>query len=396
MSWTTPEDLRAQVQRLWDKGLLLGSLVEGNPLFPRRLALKGPSSSELVEQFEQARTWIAELRRQAHYRMVLREVRHPILGANSIPDQIWVDTLDDATALISKCQEAKRFGELVTLTRACRPLILQWLARYPLRASELAEVWPLLLEVVAWIQAHPSPGIYLRQVDIPGIHTKFIEAHRTVLTELLDLTLPPEAINLQAVGAGQFCRRYGFRDKPLRIRFRILDPRLSWLPGEADQDIEVNHDTFACLETKVERVFITENETNFLAFPNLADSLVIFGAGYGFEMLAKATWLYHLATYYWGDIDTHGFAILDQLRVYLPQVQSFLMDRETLMAHTQQWGEEPQPVRRNLTRLNEAEHELFIDLRDSRWRSRLRLEQERVGFNWVGRALQGLSGSGLP
>ena len=37
---------------------------------------------------------------------------------------------------------------------------------------------------------NPRPNIYLRQVDLPGLHTKFIEAHRGVLAELLDLALP--------------------------------------------------------------------------------------------------------------------------------------------------------------------------------------------------------------
>ena len=33
-----------------------------------------------------------------------------------------------------------------------------------------------------------------------------------------------------------------------------------------------------------------------------------------------------------GDIDTHGFAILDTLRARFDHVESFLMDRDTLMA----------------------------------------------------------------
>jgi hypothetical protein len=51
---------------------------------------------------------------------------------------------------------------------------------------------------------------------------------------------------------------------------------------------------------KVSRIFITENEINFLAFPNARDSLVIFGAGYGFEMLSRAKWLSGCRIYYWG------------------------------------------------------------------------------------------------
>lgn len=390
--WTTPADLRAQVQKLWDKGLLLASLAGGEALFPRRLTLKGPSTAELSERFDTVRAWIAELRRDdgRHYRVVMREVRHRQLGANAVPDEVWIDSLDAALALIGKSREARRFSGLLETTRQCQPALLPWLQRRPLKALELAVDWPLLLEVAAWLQAHPRPGVYLRQVDIPGVHSKFIENQRGVLAELLDLILPPEAIDPTASGTGQFCRRYGFRDKPLRIRFRVLDPRLALLPGTSEQDITVDQATFNHLEPPARRVFVTENEVNFLAFPNVADSLVIFGAGYGFDVLAEASWLQHCRIHYWGDIDTHGFAILDQLRSFFPAARSLLMDRGTLMVHERLWGEESQPLRRDLPRLNGEDAALYDELRDNRIRPALRLEQERIGYEWLKAALAAL------
>ncbi|HUO77981.1 MAG TPA: Wadjet anti-phage system protein JetD domain-containing protein [Thermodesulfovibrionales bacterium] len=390
MNWTTPADLRAQVERLWNKGFLLASMVDGETLFPRRLTLKKPTSSELADRFEDVRTWIAELLSVRHYRIVMREVRHHVIGSNAVPDEIWIDTPDDALALIGKGRDARRFGELVELTRERQPAILPWLSRRPLKVLELAEDWRHLLNIIDWMRAHPRPGLYLRQIDIQGVHTKFIEAHRAVLSGLLDLVLRPETVDTETGGVNQFCRRYGFLDKPLRIRFRVLDPALALLPGSADQDITVTQDAFSQLDSRVGRVFITENEVNFLAFPNLSDSMVIFGAGYGFEMLAQAKWLHQCAIYYWGDIDTHGFAILDQLRAYFPHAQSFLMDRETLMAHDLLWVIEPQPLSRDLVRLSQEERALYDDLRDNRIGSSIRLEQERIRFGWVVTALVSL------
>lgn len=392
--WTTPADIRAQVQKLWDKGLLLASMVEGEAAFPRRLLLKGPGSSELADRFDQVRQWIAELRQGAHYRVAMRELQHRILGSNQVPDEIWIDSLDDALALIGKSRDAKRFGALLALTGERQPALLPWLAKHPLQALELDEHWPRLLEVVAWLQAHPRPGVYLRQIDLPGVHSKFIEIHRATLAGLLDLALPPEAIDRQAGGIGRFCRRYGLRDKPLRVRFRILDPQLALLPGDTDQDFTIGHDAFARLALPIERVFVTENEINFLAFPALPRSLAVFGAGYGFDMLVEAAWLQRCAVHYWGDIDTHGYAILDQLRAHLPQAESFLMDRATLLAHEPHWASEPQPLRRDLPRLHPPERELYDDLRDNRIRPALRLEQERIGFGWVETALDCLRDKG--
>lgn len=392
MSWTTSDNIKAQAQRLWDRGRLLAEIVDDKGLFPLRLSLRGPSSTELARAFPDVQRWIAELTggEAGRYRIVWRTVKHRVIGENRVPDQIWIDDLESALALIGKQLEAGRFQEIVAETRHRRPELLAWLSKRPLEALDLADEWPRLLAVVEWLKTHPRPGIYLRQIDIPGIDTKFIENHRAVLAQLLDLTLPAEAIESSATGVTAFCARYGFRDKPLRLRFRILDPRLALFSCEADQDIAVNHDVFASLDLPVRRVFITENETNFLAFPATPDSIVVFGGGYGFDALAAAHWLHECRVHYWGDIDTHGFAILDQLRAHLPHARSFLMDRPTLLGHRSFWDVEPRPQIRDLKRLDADETALFNALRHDRLGPRVRLEQERVGFTWLLNAIEAL------
>jgi hypothetical protein len=204
--------------------------------------------------------------------------------------------------------------------------------------------------------------------------------------------VPAQAIDAGVTGIANFAQRYGFRDKPARVRFRMLDRRRALLVPDADQDFTVSQDCFARLDLPVSCVFITENEINFLAFPPVADSLVIFGAGYGFDTLAQTHWLRDRSLHYWGDIDTHGFAILDQLRSHFAHVGSFLMDRATLLAHRSQWTEELQPTLRDLAHLNADERALYDDLRWKRLGERqVRLEQERVAFRRIENALAGMS-----
>lgn len=391
MTWTMPVDLRAQVQKLWDRGELLASLVTGEPLFPKRLVLKGPTSAEMTNRFDEVRAWIGELRLMPHCRVEMREFKHRVYGANAVPHEIWIGTVEDAFMLIGKQRDVARFTALIDVTRMRQPQLMGWLAKRPLWALELFDEWSRLLDIVAWLQAHPRPGVYLRQVDIPGVHSKFIEAHRGVLVELLDLVLSPKVIDSTASGASQFAIRYGFCDKPLRIRFRVLDPQITLLPGDQMQDITLDAASFARLDCTASRVFITENEINFLAFPPIKDSLVIFGSGYGFEMLRKAAWLSRSRVHYWGDIDTHGFAILDQLRSQFDHVESFLMDRSTLLAFETLWGKEDKQTLRDLPRLTAEEMTLYDDLRDNRIHEKLRLEQEKIGFSWVESALSALT-----
>jgi hypothetical protein len=390
MIWSGTKDLKEQLARLWERGELLRDAVTGNTRFPLRLTFRTPGSADITERFDAVRAWAAELSAASVPRLEWQEVRHRVQGTQRLPASAWIDSVQDALGWLGKRREWERFAALVADIRQIHPALLPWFEKRPMQALELLDDWPRLLAVVGWMVSHPRPAIYLRQVDLPGVHTKFIEAHRGILAELLDLALAADAVDATKSGGNQFAGRYGFLEKPIRIRFRVLDTSIRSLPGPDCPDITLDADSFSHLRIPVRRVFITENETNFLAFPRVKDGIVIFGAGYGWEALARCRWLNDCAMHYWGDIDTHGFAILDQLRAHFAHVDSFLMDRATLDAHPSAWGVEDKPIVADLGRLTPDERALYDDLRDNRIRHGLRLEQELVGFSWVDHRLQAL------
>jgi hypothetical protein len=384
MDWTLPLDLRHQLQRLWESGRLLAAPLRDEPLFPFRLALRTPNPRSLSEQFDEVRTWIRQWETGAGYHLDWSEINHRILGRNRIPTAATVATEADALHIIGKTHEAEQFREIVVQVGERLPLLIDWLARKPLAALDCAPDWPRLLDVLTWFRTHPRCGLYLRQIDIPGVDTKFIEDRKPLLTELLDLSLPPETIDAAAPGWRNFERRYALRPKPNLIRFRVLDRSLA-IQGLTDLSVPAQE--FAALNLAVSRVFITENEINGLAFPDVPASIVIFGLGYGLDRLSDIQWLQRRPLHYWGDIDTHGFAMLDRVRAIFPATASFLMDRETLYAHANSWVREAAPYVGELARLTAVEQALYDDLRFNRLGEHVRLEQERIGFTWIERAL---------
>ena len=394
MAWTTPDDIADQLQRHWRQGTILSAGLTGEPLFPLALRFRRPDTRELSERFDAVRAWIraledgARLNRGFGYDITWEETSNRHLGRNRLPAGIAVPSRQDALALIGKAEDAERFDALARATMEAMPQLQGWLARKPLTALDHAEDWHRILKVLAWFQAHPRCGLYLRQADIAGVDTKFIETRKGLLAELLDLLLPADAIDQQAAGIKSFEARYGLRSKPILIRFHILDQTLA-VGGLTDLTIPITQ--FAALAPAARRVFITENEVNGLTFPPVADSLVIFGLGYSLRLLASATWLQHREIHYWGDIDTHGFAMLDKLRSHFPDAQSLLMDRETLIEHWQHRSAEDSPFIGNLERLTLQEKALYDDLRYDRLGRRVRLEQERIAFGWLQRALAGLA-----
>jgi len=230
-TWTTTDDIVRQVEKLWARGAILSSFVTGTSIFPLRLALKAPSAADLRDRFGDVYAWVQGIRSAPCCRVVLREFRHRIQGANFLPAEIWIDSAEEALRLIGKQSEASRFQSILDATRQRQPLLLDWLAQHPLRALAFDEEWDRFLEIAAWMYRNPVPAHYLRQVDIPGVHSKLIEENCGILSELFDIVLLPGAIDFTATGEGKFEKRYGFLSKPLRIRFRILDPSLKVFPN---------------------------------------------------------------------------------------------------------------------------------------------------------------------
>jgi hypothetical protein len=112
--------------------------------------------------------------------------------------------------LIRQQAATERFQTLVDHTIARQPLLRDWSARWPFKAIEHADHWNQVLAVLEWFGTNPRPGLYLRQLDIAGVDTKFIEAQRAILGELLDIVLPADAVDRTTSGVREFNRRYGF------------------------------------------------------------------------------------------------------------------------------------------------------------------------------------------
>ncbi|GAB1394233.1 hypothetical protein MASR1M60_23970 [Rhodocyclaceae bacterium] len=106
------------------------------------------------------------------------------------------------------------------------------------------------------------------------------------------------------------------------------------------------------------------------------------------DVLARLPWLVHAKCIYWGDLDTHGFAILHRARSYLPDLQSVLMDEDTLLRHKALWvDEKAQHPAAELMLLTKAEQRLYRDLKQQRWGQNVRLEQERIDWDTAWSAL---------
>lgn len=373
--WTTPDELLSQLLRSWERGMLLRGEVPP-------LRLRKPTSRELGERFGEVQDWIRALEEGSHrlgYQVEYEEIAHRQLGKNRVPVGVSI-SMEAGLRALRKNREAERYQVVVREVCAEFPELKDWLARRPLAALDVD--WERTLAVLRYFRRHPRCGLYRRQLEISGIDTKFIEENRGRLGELLTLVLPQDQV-IDEPGVS-FDRRFGLREKPSLVRFRILDESLH-IQGLSDLTVPVEE--LAQLDLPVEEIIVTENEVNGLALPPRPRTLVVFGRGYALDHLGGVPWLAKRRLRYWGDIDTHGFGILDRFRAYFPDAESLMMDAETFHAHRTMWVEECTPRSDPLLRLSPPESALYAELIQDAHGERLRLEQERIPFAWVRRQL---------
>jgi len=408
----TRQTLHKKIQRYWNSGRVLRAWMGLEPgLFPLRIGAGKPTAKVLMDDFSRVREWKKELEQGSDtdgYNIVYREINHRQLGSQRLPGQLVFDTPEGVVAYLRKTHALERFKQLHDVIIERQPSLQNWLHVQPMKALEQDQHWEALLAVIAFFQAHPRPNRYLRELLIPAVDTKFIEAHKGLIAQLLDHALPPEAIDPEVTGLARhgFERRYGLKyDQPL-IRFRLLDDvhGCTNIAGAKDggsdaehgctnfaevmNDISLPLEQFQRLDPPVTRVFITENKINGLSFPRIPGSMVIFGLGYGITGLKSIDWLQRCEIHYWGDIDTHGFAMLSQLRGYYQQTRSLLMDRNTLESFSKAWVEEEgKRIVTELENLTAREQTCYRLLCEDRLGKRIRLEQERIPFDKLMAAL---------
>lgn len=381
--WATWADVRAALRARWDSGDLLRMRLTGRPVAPLVLPVRGPSAREVADRFGEVQDWVAgwQAARLEPARLETAALGGRLIGVNQVPKRVVLDTDDDVWTALRAAADVREFDRLVATTAAELPAGLSWVAAKPHEALAHADDWPRILAVVRWILRRGGAQVYLRQVDVPGVDTKFIEHRRSVLGALLARSLPADRIDVSAP-ATDLARRFGLRGKPDTVRFRSFDP--------ADgpySELAVRVEELARFPFAARSVVVVENEVSYLAFPSVPGAAVLLGGGYAVSRLAALPWLADRDVVYWGDLDTHGLRALDRLRRFAPGARSMLMDCATLLAHRAHWSREPEPVTEHLPLLTSDEQAVYQALIRNEHGDRVRLEQERIRFSAVERAL---------
>jgi hypothetical protein len=197
-----------------------------------------------------------------------------------------------------------------------------------IRTPPTSSGWRALLAMAGGQSAIES--VSAPDCDVAGIDSKWLEARMALIADLM------AALQTDAGGSPDFYQRCGLKPLPHIVRTLLLDEKLrQWTGGL--RDISARPEELAALDLPASRVYIVENLQTGVAFEDCPGAVVFMGLGYGVGALAILPWVMRAQCIYWGDVDTHGLAILSRARSKMPHLESALMDEHTLLSHRDLW-----------------------------------------------------------
>ena len=369
----TPTEIRKKAENKYLA--YLRSVVEGLSFEPIVIVGNKKPDDDTV-RFERELTELilhSKEKKGYGYSIEYQKVKTRKHGEQDIPVSISFLTESDYLKFIGKEQATVDFRKNLERILSAFPELYEWVYRYPNKVMDNHKVWGDLLKVCSYFKGNPKPQLYIRELPIQ-VGTKFIERNKGIIKELLDIIIA-EFANTDET---RFETRFNLRFDELVVRFRVLDKAMSQVLFSGIDDLSVPISQFREVEIPVEAIYIVENKMNMLTFPPIKKSIVVWGHGFGVDVLKDVAWLKSKKIFYWGDLDAQGLQILSEIRTHFPQVESFLMDRETFDLYNEgEVGTETNVEK--VMCLTPEEKELFDFLKSGNYR----LEQEKIPFEYA-------------
>jgi hypothetical protein len=376
-----PDDVRQWLaRRFGSKHREWLAATDSDERWPLTIGLGLPTEQAAMRQPDAVRSWAAswrEWRGPGEVRWTDRQ--WPALGAQRLPESVILKGPAEVAVWISQEQRwavaTQRYAALATRWAAPQPRLAKL---FDVLADYSDADFDRLISIVEWIAAHPRSNLYPRQLPIAGVDSKWLESRKGTIVELVG----------QRIGADpttDFYALCGLKRPPVLVRIRILDRDLRRrLGGLGDLSAPVSE--LVQLELTPNTVLIVENLQSGLALEEFPGAVAVMALGYGVDQLSTIPWITNARCLYWGDIDTHGFAILSRARRFLPQLTSMLMDEATLLRFPDLWTtERAQVTGATPEGLTLEEQYVYEGLRQGQWGPNVRLEQERLSWDYVAR-----------
>ena len=378
---------RSLVERLFGEAF-------GLPYEPTfRLSLGRVTEAEAVRNLHGLKAelmrWREILPQRPGWRVVLAEQRFRTVGLTvRLPRELTVDSTESLLRALhpngitpalwrTALSRLQRFCETFALTsdESRKSAVAALRSLKLLFSSDTSDrEFEAVLNTLSWLLRHPNAGLFPRALPVEGVDSKWLERRRGTLARLWN------TVTGENVSAADFLEHAGLLRLPQFVSVRNAS---SWVKeGTAENVVKLTPEALAQTAPEGPFVLIIENEQTALSL-DLGNVPIFFGLGYGVTLLASLPWMKEKRILYFGDLDTHGLAILAECRRLFPQTESVLTDLATFERFRALAVLEPKQAALPTDRLTTEER----DLGERLLAEGLRLEQERIPLETVREAL---------
>lgn len=228
-----------------------------------------------------------------------------------------------------------------------------------------------LLQLLPQLKYGMGQGLYLRNLAISGVDTKFIEQHFKLIELLLNYLYENKIYQCGGLLVWLNCQEKPSDWLLIKPLCQKTQSNLANLPI-----LRLNSQTLLGYELPSNNILVVENEQSCLALTHIPNTIAVAGGGKNVNWL-KAEWLKHKKVYYWGDIDSDGLFILSLARQYCPHMIALMMDKNTVLIHQHLMVNDSGLINEVPLFLTADEKALFIALKNGEFMGN-RLEQERL------------------
>ena len=384
----SPAEIKTKVEH--KKNEYLKAKIQGIPFFP--LSLRADKGS-IHDDFQMRERALATLFDQSKAKkgkgyIVETETRESrTMGRQTAVSNLLIETEGDFLYLLGAEKEGPLFSRNLELLKATFPeeACIPWLLA---KKSEVFSRWEgndgqWFCQIARFLVDNPNSGLFARELPVEA-PTKFLETNLALIKSLV------AALRPLAEGDDDITC-LGLRKKESLVKIRSNRPFEVHLGKAAcgqTPTIILTPESLRTFHVAAKRIFIVENETMFFTFPLEREDLCLYVGGYALLACKETEVLRNAEIFYFGDLDAHGFAILDKCRRLYPQTKSFCMDLEILEDH-RAFLVKGKPYPGEYLTLTQKEEEALHRIQGPG--GPFLLEQERISLGYLKNRLQNMT-----
>lgn len=331
----TRNSIRAEVNALYkDKVIawLSDSIKNNTPFEAVRIYLGAPTRDEDVvgnkDEFKQfCDDWHKEL---IAGKVDFIEKTYPDIGKIEVPVHLVFEKIEEIASWAGHLVEFHSAQKRLVAVQAELPDLIDAAVENIHAITSLDEEdFVRFVQVCKWICVHKKSGALIRQIPVRGVDTQWFESFRylilSFLRDFLDLNpLRRDLLQLGLVPPTEV------------VRVVLLDNVLRSKVGGL-RDIGLTLQDLAKLDIKPRKVLFFDDLATALSLPDVPGVVAIV-LGNHINEICKISWVSHSQCVYVSGIELRAFAVINNIRVNLPNAQTLTLNKDVFAANHDIWS----------------------------------------------------------